>query len=45
MKLGLYVGNHLVCDYETHEYLQALEDAKFAYEESGEIHEIKIITK
>lgn len=43
-RIGLYIGDYLVGEYGSAEYLQLLEDAKFAYEETGVIHQIKIIT-
>lgn len=41
MKIGMYVDGVLVGVYVN--YLDALEDAKFAFEETGVPHEIKLI--
>jgi hypothetical protein len=43
-KIGLYVGNMKVKEYQIEEYKQALKDAEFAYDETGLIHEVKFVT-
>jgi hypothetical protein len=44
-KIGLFFNGLLMSEYPyTNEgYLQALKDAKFAWEETEEYHEIKVI--
>lgn len=44
-KIGLFLNGLLMSEYEYDNdgYLQALEDAKFAWEETEFYHEIKVI--
>ena len=44
-KIGLYLNGLLMAEYpySNEGYLQALTDAKFAWEETEEFHEVKVI--
>lgn len=42
-KLGLFLNGELIIEYPVEAFHQAIDDCKFATEETGVIHELKII--